>query len=85
MMLSCNNTGLVLLCSHPECKCYALTSREIWHWQTDRVRAEQTCGQSRDMEARLDATSNGEEGPAGETQYVASNAGAAGQKSSTTL
>ena len=39
-------------------------------------------GQSRDMEARLDATSNGEEGPAGETQYVAGNAG---HKSYTTL
>ena len=34
------------------------------------------------MEARLDAGSNGEEGPAGETQYVAGNAG---HKSSTTL
>ena len=42
-------------------------------------------GQPRDMEARLDASSNGEEGPAGETQYVASNAGAAGQKSATML
>ena len=39
-------------------------------------------GQWRDMEARLDAGSNGEEGPAGETQYVAGNAG---HKSSTTL
>ena len=41
--------------------------------------------QPRDMEVRLASIGNGEEGPAGETQYVASNAGAAGQKSATML
>ena len=44
-------------------------------------------GQLRDMEVRLASIGNGEEGPAGETQYVATTttADAAGQKSATML